>query len=108
MKPNCLFCQIAHGDKEKLVWGNEVAAAFNDIHPQAPVHILVVPKQHIDSLDHIENAQQIGELMMAVKDVAKEVGVAGAYKVRIAVGRRGGQEVDHLHVHILGGKTLTD
>lgn len=108
MKDDCLFCQIAHGDKEKLVWENAVAAAFNDIHPQAPVHILVVPKEHVDSLDHIESAQQIGELMMAVKAVAQQAGVAGAYKARISVGRAAGQEVDHLHVHVLGAKVFRD
>ena len=108
MKDDCIFCQIAHGDKEKLVWENDVAAAFNDIHPQAPVHILVVPKKHVDSLDHVSTALEIGELMIAARDVAKQAGVAGAYKVRISVGRRGGQEVDHLHLHVLGGKLFTD
>ncbi len=108
MKPGCLFCSIAHGDKRALVWENEVAAAFNDLHPKAPIHVLVGPKQHVDSLDHIEDPQAIGELMMAVKQVAAGLKVTGRYRVMINVGRAGGQVIDHLHIHILAGQTFTD
>lgn len=85
-----------------------MAVAFRDIHPKAPVHLLVVPKQHVDSLDQLDDPMAAGELMMAVREVAKMAGVAGAYKVRISIGRNAGQEVDHLHVHILGGQKFTD
>lgn len=108
MKDNCLFCQIAHGDKERIIWENDATVAFNDIHPKAPVHVLVVPKHHVDSLDHVTDSGEIAALMMAVKEVAKTLGVAGGYRVQINVGRSGGQIVDHLHVHILAGKHFTD
>ena len=108
MKDDCLFCQIAHGDREKLVWENDLAAAFRDIHPKAPVHVLVVPKIHLNSLDDEQDPQKLGQLMMAVKEVAKTLGIAGGYRVVINVGRSGGQVIYHLHVHILGGKTFTD
>ena len=108
MKDNCLFCQIAHGDKDKLVWENEVAVAFKDIHPKAPVHILVVPKVHVTSLDQLDDPLAAGQLIMAVREVAKAQGLAGAYRVIINTGRNGGQFVDHLHVHILGGTKFTD
>jgi histidine triad (HIT) family protein len=104
----CLFCQIAHGDKEKLIWENDVAVAFADIHPKAPVHILVVPKAHIDCLDKLDNATLAGQLLMAVRTVARIAGVAGAYRVVINNGRHAGQVIDHLHLHILGGKKLED
>jgi len=108
MKDDCLFCKIAHGDKEHLVWENDVAAAFHDIHPKAPVHVLVVPKQHVDSLDQLDDPLALGQLMLAVKEVAKHLGVAGGYRTVINTGRNGGQVIDHLHVHILGGKQFTD
>lgn len=108
MKDDCLFCQIAHGDKEKLIWENDVAAAFRDIHPKASVHVLVVPKQHVASLDQLDDPVAAGKLLMAVREVAKDQRVAGAYRVVINVGRDGGQLVDHLHVHILGGQKFTE
>lgn len=98
---DCIFCGIASGDQTKLVWQNEVAAAFNDIHPKAPVHVLVVPKQHIARLDELEDPQLSGQLLQAVRQAAAAVGVAGAYRVGLNNGRAAGQEVDHLHFHIL-------
>lgn len=103
---NCLFCRIAGHDKENLVWENEHAAAFNDIHPSAPVHILVVPKKHVEKLQDLEDPALAGELMMAVRAVAAQAGLASGYRVVINVGRPGGQVVDHLHIHVLGGKNF--
>jgi histidine triad (HIT) family protein len=100
---DCLFCSIANGDKSKLVWEDDKAAAFNDIKPDAPVHVLVVPKQHIESLDHLSDGNLTAALLRAVQIVAKQEGVDGAYRVRINVGRKGGQIVDHLHIHVMGG-----
>lgn len=99
---NCLFCNIA-ADPTKLIWENEVAAAFKDIHPKAPVHILLVPKKHVEQLDSLADEQLAGKLLMAVKEVAAQVGIAGAYAVKIHNGKAAGQEIDHLHLHILGG-----
>lgn len=105
---DCLFCSIANGDTEKLVWQNDVAAAFNDIHPKAPVHILVVPKRHIESLDDLNDPELAGKLLLAVREVAHQAGLKGRYRVQINTGRPAGQVIDHLHFHILGGKLTTD
>ncbi len=103
---DCLFCSIANGDQEKLVWENDVVAAFNDIHPKAPVHILVVPKAHFENLDELDHQVLAGQLMMSVRSVAEAAGVKGAYRVVINNGKSAGQVVEHLHLHILGGKKL--
>jgi len=100
---DCLFCEIA-ADKSKLVWENDVAAAFKDIHPKAPVHVLVVPKQHIASLDDLEDVELAGRLLAAVREVAHHLGLKGRWRVQVNVGRAGGQVIDHLHVHVLGIK----
>ncbi|MDB5178091.1 MAG: histidine triad nucleotide-binding protein [Patescibacteria group bacterium] len=106
MKDDCLFCSIANGDAEKLVWQNDIAAAFKDIHPQAAVHILVVPKQHILNLDHLDDPELAGQLLLAVREVAHAVGLKGGWRVRVNNGRSAGQVVDHLHFHVLGGQEL--
>ncbi len=102
---DCLFCKLAR-DKANLVWENDIAAAFKDIHPKAPVHLLLVPKQHIHSLDHLDDPVLAGQLLMAAQEVADQAGIKGGYRVQINVGRHGGQVIDHLHLHILGGKPL--
>lgn len=107
MKPDCLFCSIA-ADKTKLIWENQYAAAFNDISPKAPVHVLIVPKTHVDSLDHLEDAELGGHLLMAVREVAHQLDVKGRYRVQINVGREGGQFVDHLHLHLLAGRKFDE
>ena len=108
MKNDCLFCTIAHGDKEQLIWENGIAAAFKDIHPKAPIHVLVVSKRHVQSLDALDDPILAGQLLMAVRQVAKELGVSDGYRVVMNTGRRGGQLVDHLHFHILAGKEFHD
>jgi histidine triad (HIT) family protein len=100
MKDDCLFCQIA-ADPSKLEWENDEFAAFNDIHPKSKHHVLIVPKKHVDSLDHLDAEGDGGGLIAVIQTVAKQLGVAGGYKVQINVGRSGGQEVDHLHAHLL-------
>ncbi|HSX48387.1 MAG TPA: HIT domain-containing protein [Candidatus Nanoarchaeia archaeon] len=107
MNPDCLFCKIANGDPEKLVWENEYVAAFNDIHPKAPVHVLVTPKQHINSFDELDDPMQTTQLFQAVRQVAHFLNLKGRWRVIINVGRSAGQVIDHLHVHILGGKDFT-
>lgn len=103
---DCLFCDIAHHKKERLVWENDYAAAFNDINPKAPVHVLVVPKKHFSTFDDMGDPVESGQLFKAVQEVAAQVGVAGGYRININVGKSAGQVVDHLHIHILGGKTM--
>lgn len=105
---DCLFCTIANGDPSKLVWQNEWAAAFHDIHPKAPVHVLVVPKQHVENLDALEDVELAGRLVMAVRDVAHNVGLKGRFRVALNNGRPAGQIIDHLHFHVLGQKAGQD
>jgi histidine triad (HIT) family protein len=100
----CIFCSIANGDPSKLVWKNDVAAAFHDIHPSAPVHVLVVPKQHLTSLDDLDDPVLAGELVMAAREVARELGINGAWRMRVNTGERAGQIVPHLHIHVMGAK----
>jgi histidine triad (HIT) family protein len=101
MKEDCLFCQIAN-DSTKLIWENQVAAAFNDIHPKAPVHVLVVPKRHVEQLDALTDEALAGALLLAVREVARQTGIQRGYQVRIHNGWAAGQEVDHLHFHVMG------
>lgn len=101
----CIFCKIAEGVlPADTVFENTEVKAFRDIHPKAPVHILVIPKMHIASVAELTEAHDgaIAALLRAAKDVAKNAELAG-YKILFNVGREGGQVVDHLHLHILGG-----
>jgi histidine triad (HIT) family protein len=100
---DCIFCVIANGPAEKLIWQNEVAAAFKDLHPKAPVHILVVPKRHIQNFDDLTNSDLAAQMTEAVQVAAREAGLAGAYKIHVNVGEKAGQVVGHLHFHLLGG-----
>lgn len=103
---DCLFCRIANGEvPADKVYEDDEVVAFNDIHPKAPVHVLVIPKRHIDSLAHATDEDQLllGRLLRTVDHLAKEHSLGG-YKTIINTGREGGQVVDHLHVHLLGGK----
>jgi histidine triad (HIT) family protein len=109
MNSECLFCKIANGQTDtELVWQNEVAAAFRDIHPKAPVHILVVPKTHVETLDHLDHPALGNELLQGVQNVAEQAGVAGGYRVQINVGEEGGQVVPHLHLHVMGGQRFSE
>lgn len=107
---DCIFCRIARGElPAKLVAENDVAVAFDDIHPQAPVHVLVIPRAHIathaDATD--ADAALLGRLSLLVRDVAVKKGIADAgYRVITNVRKMGGQEVFHLHMHVLGGRPL--
>lgn len=105
---DCIFCSIARGESGTLIWENEVAVAFNTIQPQAPVHILVVPKQHIENLDHLEDAALAGRLLLATREVAHTAGVKGAWRVRVNNGTKAGQTIAHLHFHVLGGKEMAE
>ncbi|MEK7658492.1 MAG: HIT domain-containing protein [Patescibacteria group bacterium] len=102
---DCIFCKIARGeiDSAKL-FENDKLVAFNDINPKALVHILIVPKKHIESVKHLEQADKelIGELFLTAQKLAKDKNLQG-YKLVINVGREGGQLVDHLHLHLLSG-----
>jgi len=100
---NCLFCNIAKGEKKaEIVYENDKVIAFKDIHPKAPVHLLIVPKKHIPSLFHLEIKDKtlMGELILVAQKIAKEKNLKG-YRLKINVGRPAGQIIDHLHLHLL-------
>ena len=103
MSENCIFCKIINGDfGTEFVYETENTVVFNDINPAAPVHMLVCPKTHIESLNELEDSALMSELLQTVKDVTKKIGLK-AYKTQINTGKEAGQEVFHLHIHILGG-----
>jgi len=99
---DCIFCKIVNGDfNTEFVYENEYVVVFKDINPKAPVHLLVVPKVHVASLNELEDKNLMGELLSAVKETTKKIGLK-SYKTLINTGKEAGQEVFHLHVHILG------
>lgn len=101
MPNDCLFCSIA-ADPSKLIWENGQFAVFKDIHPKAPVHVLVVPKRHVVNLDDLDDSELAAGFLSASREVAAKIGVAGAYRFHVNNGRAAGQEIDHLHAHLLG------
>ena len=92
-----------------IVYEDEQCLAFRDVSPQAPVHVLLIPKKHVVSLDHFEDVDQslAGHLLMKVPDVARILGLSNGYRTVINTGEEGGQSVFHLHIHILAGRSLT-
>ena len=108
---DCLFCKIIAGEiPSQKVYEDEETLAFRDIAPQAPVHILVVPKKHITSAADLtrENAHHAARCFEIIAQIAKNEGLATGFRVITNVGKDGGQTVPHLHFHILGGRTLGD
>jgi histidine triad (HIT) family protein len=104
--PNCIFCKIAAGQiPAKKVHEDDEIVAFHDIHPWAPVHILLVPKAHIESMVDVgdEHAGLLGRMMTLSPRLMRELGVTGGFRHVINTGRDGGQEVMHLHMHVMGG-----
>lgn len=102
---NCLFCKIFSGEiKSETVYEDGVVRVFKDIHPKAPTHLLIIPKEHIRSIAHLEadHNDTIAKLIYTARDIAVRLGLKG-YKLVFNVGREGGQIVDHLHLHLLGG-----
>jgi histidine triad (HIT) family protein len=107
----CLFCRIIKKEiPGRIVYEDDAVLAFEDINPQAPVHILVVPKKHIDSLSNLTKADHdlIGSLFLIVNSLAKTRNLAQAgFRTVVNTGPDGGQTVYHLHVHLLGGRQMT-
>lgn len=103
---NCIFCKIANGEiKTDFVYENDKVVVFKDINPLAPIHLLVVPKKHYADLNEIDDKNILAELLNAVKEVCKKEGIK-SYRTVINTGSESGQEVFHIHVHILSGKKL--
>jgi histidine triad (HIT) family protein len=105
---DCLFCKLATGEiTPTVVYETDHILAFRDIYPRAPTHVLVIPKQHIATLNDLDDPALAGELLLAVREVARLAGIAeDGYRTVINCGGDGGQEVFHLHAHVLGGRTL--
>ena len=106
---SCLFCKIVDGSiPSTAVYEDELCYAFADLHPQAPVHVLMAPREHIASLDDTDKSdgKLLGHLLWAATEIAREKGLAAGYRVVINTGPDGGQTVDHLHIHLLGGRSL--
>ena len=112
MKDDCLFCKIIKGEiPSTKVYEDEYVYAFNDINPAAKIHILVIPKRHVDSLKELteEDEKYIWNIHKAINKIAKEKGFAeNGYRVLVNCGKDAGQEVMHLHYHILAGEKFGD
>ena len=100
---DCIFCKITSGQiTANFLYEDDLCVVFKDIHPKAKTHLLVVPKKHVHSIMEMEEGDEkiAGHLMLAAKNIAKELALPG-YKLNINVGKDGGQEIFHLHVHLL-------
>ena len=108
---DCLFCRIVSGELDAdVVHRDDRLVAFRDIDPKAPTHLLIVPVEHIPSLDELEEAHRevLGDMHLLARELAREAGVAGTgWRTVVNVGRGAGQTVFHLHMHLLGGRSLT-
>jgi histidine triad (HIT) family protein len=106
---SCLFCKIIEGQIPSTpVFQDEFGYAFADIDPKAPTHILVVPREHISSLDEVDESKKalLGHLLWAAAGIARKKGLVNGYRIVVNTGEDGGQTVDHLHLHLLGGRML--
>ena len=110
-RSDCVFCRIVDGDlASNIVYADEDAIAFRDANPQAPTHILVVPRRHLSSVGALgeDDRALAGHLVLVAAEVARQEDLdADGYRLVANVGDRGGQTVDHLHVHLLGGRRMT-
>jgi histidine triad (HIT) family protein len=106
---DCLFCKIAAGEiPAERVYEDDDLIAFQDISPQAPVHVLVVPRRHLASLEEAveEDAALLGRILLAIRRLARELGVESGYRVVNNCGASAGQSVFHIHFHLLGGRPM--
>lgn len=107
---SCLFCKIVEGQiPSTAAYQDDLVYAFADISPKAPVHILVVPREHIGSIGEAAEGHRelLGHLMWTAANIARDKGLGNGYRVVINTGEDGGQTVNHLHLHLLGGRSLT-
>jgi histidine triad (HIT) family protein len=109
---SCIFCQIVSGKvPSEILYQDEEVIAFRDISPQAPKHLVIISKRHIPSLAHLPQAESplIGHMVNVANQLAKKEGIAEkGYRLTINCGEQGGQVVPHLHLHLLGGRKLSD
>jgi histidine triad (HIT) family protein len=105
--PNCIFCKII--DKQipsKPVREENDYIAIRDINPQAPTHVLIIPKHHVRNLVEFQDAAALGKLFQAAKDIVEQEQITNGFRIVVNTGDDGGQTVDHLHIHVIGGRAL--
>jgi histidine triad (HIT) family protein len=109
MSESCLFCRIVRGEiPAKLVAESPECVAFRDVNPQAPTHVLVVPRWHIASLDEATDVDILGRMSLMAAQIARDEGIAeSGYRTVINTGHDAGQSVQHIHLHLLGGRHLS-
>lgn len=106
----CIFCKIIEGEiPSTAVFQDDRSYAFADLNPKAPVHVLIVPREHIGSLEETTESHRelLGHLLGVAAEIARQKGLAKGYRVVVNIGADGGQTVDHLHLHLLGGRSLS-
>jgi histidine triad (HIT) family protein len=104
----CIFCSIHRGEiNSPFIYEDESAFAIRDINPQAPTHILVVPRKHVDNIAKEEDKALIGSLFHAAARIAEKEKLTGGFRLVVNTGEDGGQTVNHLHIHLLGGRRLS-
>ena len=108
MPENCLFCRIVKGEiPAKIVAQTDACIAFRDVNPQAPVHVLVIPRQHVPSLNETNDAALVGRLVLLAAEIARSEGIAeSGYRTVINTNADAGQTVFHIHLHLLGGRRM--
>jgi len=108
----CVFCRIVAGEMPAdIIYQDKELIAFRDIHPQAPTHLLIIPKQHIASMTELTSKQQalMGRLILLAKDLAEKENISNSgYRLSVSCGADGGQVVPHVHFHLIGGRKLDD
>ena len=107
---DCIFCKLAKGEiPTDMVYEDDLISVFRDAAPEAPVHVLMVPKKHVASLNDLEDADRelMGHMMLKIKDIAAQEGLDNGYRTVINTGEDGQQTVQHLHIHILGRRKMT-
>lgn len=106
---DCIFCKIAQNEiSSKKIYEDEDIVAFNDLEPQAPVHVLIIPKKHIQSANQIESGDSnlIGKIFIVASKIAEDLGLKNGYRIVNNCGEDGGQTVQHLHFHLIGGRKM--
>ncbi len=108
---DCLFCKIRDGEiPADIVFENDAVLAFNDVNPQAPIHIIIIPRKHISTINDVEDADELimGKLFSAAKEIANQKGVSDdGYRLVVNCNEKAGQTVFHIHMHLLAGRAMT-
>lgn len=106
----CAFCRIAAGEESaRIIFQDEEITAFHDQNPQAPTHVLIIPNDHVESVKQVEaeDAGLLGRLFVVARQIAQEEGLQAGYRLVVNTGRQAGQSVQHLHMHLMGGRPMS-